>query len=67
VLVSDHGVPLYDPLTTYQQLMAEDRSRVRACPRGSMSIERWNDGMAVGGSGRGAVVWWCMWGAFLRC
>ncbi|KAI3431710.1 hypothetical protein D9Q98_004755 [Chlorella vulgaris] len=50
VLVSDHDIPLYDPLTFYQQLMHEPRSRTRACPieASAMSIERWRDGMATG-------------------
>lgn len=30
-LISDTDVPLYDPLTFYQQLMHEPLSRVRAC------------------------------------
>lgn len=30
-LISDSDVPLYDPLTFYQQLMHEPLSRVRAC------------------------------------
>jgi hypothetical protein len=47
VLVSDHDVPLYDPLTLYQQLMHEPHSRVRACAKGSMNTDRWRDRMAV--------------------
>lgn len=47
VLLSDTDVPLYDPLTFYQQLMHEGKSRVRACRDGHMSIDRWKDAMAV--------------------
>ncbi|KAL4420283.1 hypothetical protein ABPG77_005623 [Micractinium sp. CCAP 211/92] len=47
VLLSDTDVPLYDPLTFYQQLMHEGKSRVRACRDGHMSIDRWKDAMAT--------------------
>ena len=42
-------MPLYDPLTFYQQLLAEGRSRVRACDRAfnGMNHDRWRDEMAV--------------------
>lgn len=30
-LISDSDIPLYDPLTFYQQLMHEPKSRVRPC------------------------------------
>ncbi|KAL4439980.1 hypothetical protein ABPG75_002981 [Micractinium tetrahymenae] len=47
VLLSDTDIPLYDPLTFYQQLMHESKSRVRACRDGHMSIDRWKDAMAT--------------------
>jgi hypothetical protein len=50
LLISDSGVPLYDPLTTYQQLMWEDRSRVKACHVGYLSEYRWHPVMAVRGA-----------------
>jgi hypothetical protein len=47
LLVSDSGIPLYDPLTFYQQLMHEERSRVKACRVGYLSDYRWHPVMAV--------------------
>lgn len=49
LLVSDSGIPLYDPLTFYQQLMHEDKSRVKACRNGYLSDYRWHPVMAVRG------------------
>ncbi|PRW33249.1 Transcription initiation factor TFIID subunit 13 isoform A [Chlorella sorokiniana] len=46
-LISDSDVPLYDPLTFYQQLMHEPRSRVRACANGWMNRDRWRDEMST--------------------
>ncbi len=47
LLISDSGIPLYDPLTFYQQLMHENRSRVKACRVGYLSDYRWHPVMAV--------------------
>ncbi|KAI7839849.1 hypothetical protein COHA_006412 [Chlorella ohadii] len=46
-LISDSDVPLYDPLTFYQQLMHEPLSRVRACASGWMNRDRWRDEMST--------------------
>ncbi|GAB4817485.1 hypothetical protein N2152v2_004531 [Parachlorella kessleri] len=40
VLVSETDIPLYDPLTTYQQLLSERRSRVNACGPPPV-VDRW--------------------------
>lgn len=48
VLVSDSCVPLYDPLTVYQQLMHEDQSRIKVCSAGSADMpHRWSYAMQV--------------------
>lgn len=48
MLISGSGVPLYDPLTFYQQLMHEDKSRVKVCKAEKQDkAERWRDAMAV--------------------
>jgi hypothetical protein len=47
VLISETDIPIYDPLTVYSQLMAEQRSRINACP-GEMTTTmpwRWTAGM----------------------
>lgn len=49
LLISDSGIPLYDPLTFYQQLMHENRSRVKACRVGYLSDYRWHPVMALKG------------------
>lgn len=45
VLLSDGTVPLYDPLTFYQQVMFEERSRVKACASPDDMASRWKDAM----------------------
>ena len=47
VLLSESDIPLYDPLTLYQQLLAEERSRVNACNHTSRHEWRWGDSMQV--------------------
>ena len=42
VLMSESDIPLYHPLTFYQQLMAEERSRVNSCPGGHTMPWRWS-------------------------
>lgn len=34
-LISESDLPLWDPLTLYQQLMSEPKSRVNACLHGA--------------------------------
>jgi hypothetical protein len=48
VLLSESDIPLYDPLTFHQQLLAEDKSRVNLC-RGVVptDVRRWTFRMAV--------------------
>ncbi len=49
MLVSESDVPLYDPLTFYQQLMHDPRSLVKACGQYSRPPQRlWNKEMEVG-------------------
>ncbi|KAL4424305.1 hypothetical protein ABPG75_001606 [Micractinium tetrahymenae] len=40
VLISESDVPLYDPLTLYQQLLHDPRSRVKACGQYSRPPQR---------------------------
>ena len=48
VLVSESDIPLFNPLTFYQQLMYEQRSRVNACPGGIDHMpRRWSDKMTT--------------------
>lgn len=47
MLVSGDAVPLYDPLTVYQQLMHEGRSRVTACKSAAAGAAPWQDALAV--------------------
>lgn len=49
LLISDSDIPLYDPLTFYQQLMHEDKSRTKACKTGPLSEYRWNRFMGIYG------------------
>jgi hypothetical protein len=57
VLLTDATVPLYDPLTFYQQVMFEERSRVKACASPADMAGRWKDAMQAS---RGAF-WHCTW------
>ncbi|PRW05935.1 beta-1,6-N-acetylglucosaminyltransferase enzyme [Chlorella sorokiniana] len=42
VLVSESDIPLYDPLTLYQQLVAEDKSRINVCRNAAPTdVRRW--------------------------
>lgn len=54
LLLSESDIPLYDPLTLYQQLQAEAVSRLDTCRHHSTSQWRWDPRMEV--SGR-PVVW----------
>ena len=49
VLVSESDIPLYDPLTLHQQLMAETKSRVNLCRNSISDVRRWSWRMAVSG------------------
>lgn len=49
VLLSESDVPLYDPLTTYQQLMAVNKSIINACTHDQMHERRWDDRMEIPG------------------
>ncbi|EFN51060.1 hypothetical protein CHLNCDRAFT_141408 [Chlorella variabilis] len=43
VLVSESDIPLYDPLTLHQQLLAEDKSRVNLCRHSAPTdTRRWS-------------------------
>ena len=54
VLVSESDIPLYDPLTFYQQLMLDPRSLVKACGEYARPPQRlWKQGMEVGGGAAG--------------
>ncbi len=56
VLLSESDVPLYDPLTFYQQLMSDSTSRVLACPHKHMDGDwmwKWRMTVRVGGWGGG--------------
>ena len=55
LLISDSDIPLYDPLTFYQQLMHEDKSRTKACRTGPLSEYRWNRFMGVSAAPRRAA------------
>lgn len=48
-LVSESDLPLYDPLTFYQQLVSEPKSRVNACVHGARTEQRWTDELKVRG------------------
>ncbi|KAL4425157.1 hypothetical protein ABPG77_008262 [Micractinium sp. CCAP 211/92] len=43
VLLSESDIPLYDPLTLHQQLLAERKSRVNACLHNNRFERRWSD------------------------
>ena len=58
MLVSESDIPLYDPLTFYQQLMSESKSRVNACPHDRSMAYRWSHEMHVRPCGR--VVGCCL-------
>jgi hypothetical protein len=46
VLLSESDLPLYDPLTTHQQLLAQRRSMINACPGGAeLMPHRWSPRM----------------------
>ena len=45
VLLSESDVPLYDPLTFYRQVMAEEKSRVDAWLHEEVDFYRWNRDM----------------------
>lgn len=51
--MSESDLPIYDPLTFYQQLLSEERSRVNACPPPAnntywgSSLWRWTPAMGV--------------------
>jgi hypothetical protein len=46
VLLSEADVPLYDPLTTHQQLLATPRSMINACRgNGNLMQHRWSPRM----------------------
>lgn len=47
VLLSESDIPLYDPLTMWQQLQAETRSRVDTCKHQHTSPWRWDPRMEV--------------------
>jgi hypothetical protein len=48
VLLSESDIPLYDPLTFYQQLQAETKSRVDTCRHHKTSPWRWDPHMESG-------------------
>ena len=50
VLISESDIPLWDPLTTYYELMAEQRSRVNAWWHPNMDVDRWSWRMALSGA-----------------
>jgi Core-2/I-Branching enzyme len=50
VLVSEADVPIWDPLTFYHELMAEQRSRVDAWWHPDMDLDRWSWRMALSGA-----------------
>ncbi|KAL4426019.1 hypothetical protein ABPG75_010035 [Micractinium tetrahymenae] len=43
ILLSESDIPLYDPLTLHQQLLAEDKSRVNACLHNNRFERRWSN------------------------
>ncbi|KAL4426018.1 hypothetical protein ABPG75_010034 [Micractinium tetrahymenae] len=45
ILLSESDIPLYDPLTLHQQLLAEGKSRVNACWHKGRSEWRWSNFM----------------------
>ena len=47
VLLSESDIPLYDPLTFWTQLQAEQRSRVNSCPHPGTHAWRWSPAMAT--------------------
>ncbi|KAG7667284.1 hypothetical protein KSW81_001016 [Nannochloris sp. 'desiccata'] len=50
VLVSEADIPIWDPLTFYHELMAEQRSRVDAWWHPDMDADRWSWRMALSGA-----------------
>jgi hypothetical protein len=50
VLVSEADIPIWDPLTFYHELMAEQRSRVDAWWHPGMDLDRWSWRMALSGA-----------------
>ena len=53
MLLSESDIPLYDPLTLYQQLLAEERSCVNLCRRAAPTdTRRWTWRMSVGADNR---------------
>ena len=55
MLLSESDIPLYDPLTFYTQLMAENRSRVNLCRKAAPTDEwRWIWRMEVCGGAAAA-------------
>jgi hypothetical protein len=50
VLVSEADIPIWDPLTFYHELMAEQRSRVDAWWHPDMDLDRWSWRMALSGA-----------------
>ena len=45
LLLSESDIPIYDPLTMYQQLQAEDTSRLDTCIHDAISPWRWHPNM----------------------
>jgi hypothetical protein len=45
LLLSESDIPLYDPLTMYQQLQAEENSRLDTCVHDDVSPWRWHPSM----------------------
>ena len=39
ILLSESGLPLYPPTTTYLQLMQEDKSRLDSCGMGVSALQ----------------------------
>ena len=61
-------MPLYDPLTFYQQLMHEDKSRVKSCRVGYLSDYRWHPVMAVRRRRSSSTAQWSTaGGAYRQC
>lgn len=59
--MSESDIPLYDPLTLHQQLLAEDKSRVNACNHTARHEWRWSPDMqarqALGWGNDGMSSW----------
>ena len=62
MLVSESDIPLYDPLTLHQQLMAETKSRVNLCRNSISDVRRWSWRMAVSGNWQQGGTYWRRFG-----